>query len=288
MSFAHNSVNAKIDEESKKSHQLCLVESNPSIVKSNGLNCADQTALNPDKNPDSSDKSIELNNCPRLPPASKLDLGTANPLTGQPFGLAHLPNFYINASNPSAGPFLKIDRSLIQSTPSVGLLIMNRADANKLVQQTHSLSLASKPNPTKAPSQPSDLFSRPNGSNGSSFPNDLNASLSYTGNNSVCQRLSGFSPIRTHSTINRLPPASAFLSTSNQLLIASHQFHLAGSSVNHTENGTNYLHCNPNNQMSVNQNANQQLNVQNDGQSMSFLEHCPSGGPFSIQPVRCY
>lgn len=289
------SINSNAEESRNGLDQVGSVESKPdqSFRNSNSLTCAGQNLDSPDKS-----NSIKLDNC--LPPENKIGstLGITNSLNSQPISLTHLTSshFCLNpTSNPPAPTFLKIDRNLIQSSSSVGLLIVSRVDANKLVQQTHSLSLSNKSNLANVSPQ-----SCPNGSNGSPFLNDLDRfSLSHFGlsNNLVGQHLPGCTSNRTNSTIDGRP-------TNNQLFIGN-PFHLASLSANHAENGANYPNCNQNSQMSVNRNQisnesnrsvcqafnpvnSNQLNAENDGQPMSFLEHCPNGGPFSIQPVKCY
>ena len=281
VSFENDGANINQSQECREAlGQPRPIESNLSVVYSKSPNCSSRSP------PEDSDRS-ELDNSPGLLPTNKVGsvLGMASSFDDRSLGLAQLlsPNFCINASNPSAATFLKIDRNLIQSSPSVGLLIVNQADANKLVQQTHSLSLTSKLTPANATS-----YSCPNGSNG------FHSSLSCGG-----QRLSGCSiSSRANSAIDGP-------SLGNQLFAVSHHFRLATAGSLAEQAGGGHPNCPPNSQ--TNQNASQlsnennravcqsvsqvnsiQLNAENDGKSMNFLEHCPSGGPFSIQPVKCY
>lgn len=282
--------------QSNVMHPGNLVESNlgpnPNIMDSkNGISL---NALPPDSL-DGSKKSPKLNDCLRLPSAKKVDsaLEINNSFGGQSFG-HHLPNqahFVIDAGNPSVANFFKIDRNLLQHSPSVGLLIVNQVDS-KLVQQTHSLSLTNKSTDLALSSH------CPNNSNGSAFLNGLDRFVSYPGLSSL--GLPGHIDNRILSSINGA-------SHPTQLFIAKSQFHLTDiESPTNGSNGnpaaSNHPNCEQYSQMSINQNAAQsanetnqsvsqvssvQLNSENDSQSMNFSEHGLSG-PFSIHPVKCY
>ena len=302
MSF-ENGVSIDSNGENRKGmNQTNLVESNldpnQNLMDSSNLNRISLNALPAD----SLNKSLKLDDCLRLPSANKVGSALAinSSLSDQPFGhLANQQHFFIGACNSSTANFLKIDRHLLQHSPSVGLLIVNQADANKLMQQTHSLSLTDKP------ANALSSHSCPNSSNGSPFLNDRSVSYTSLDNGSTGQRLSGHIDSRTTGPIDGS-------SQPTQLFVANPQFHLTGTvspANDHTRNApasSSYPDCEQYSQMSVNQNANQLLNEtsirvgqsvsqvssiqlnETDGQSMSFLEPCLSGGPFSIHPVKCY